>query len=271
MSLPTISSDPVKSYCRVASLPSRWQPQAANIRKRRSGLPDHNGFYSVKQMRERGDNPGQSYSDLALLIQSLANDGRAAVSAQPSNIDDTDALPLLEQLDGLARDELSLDLPALSPNAALWAARLFHKLCRFVVCRDIPADEIKAACDAACPEPRGPETDWSVDLTLHHLPNLFRLARHLSNADPLLEQMRKLATDWPLSSVGIAGLENLQIASFVGHPALGRLYADRIISAGDTSRLGEPRLDDLLRADLGIHHELAPGIAAQLFKTHDTG
>jgi hypothetical protein len=218
-------------------------------------------------MQQEGDPPSPSYSDLALFLQSLVNDGRAAVSPIPSNIDDADALPLLQQLDGFARDELALDLPELSPQAALWAARLFHQLCRFVVCRDIPEAEIKAACNAPCPEPRSPETDWSADLTLRHLPKLFQFARHLSNADPLIEQMKKIAADWPLSSVGIEGLENLQIDSFVEHSALRRLYADRIVAAGDKSRLGDARLDDLLRADLGIHRELAPTIAAQLFET----
>jgi hypothetical protein len=217
-------------------------------------------------MQERGDQPN-SYSDLALFIQSLANEGRAAVSAQPSGIDDADAAPLLQRLDEFARDEIVLELPAFSPNAALWAARLVHQLCRFAVCRDIPQEQINAICGTVCPEPRGPETDWSVDLTLRHLPKLFQFARHLSNADPLVGQMKQIAVDWPLSSVGVNGLENLRIDSFVGHPALRRLYADRIVATSDTSRLGDPRLDDLLRADLCVHRELAPAIAASVFET----
>jgi hypothetical protein len=198
------------------------------------------------------------------------NEGRASVSAQASPVDDADALPLLQQLDAFARAELALELPAFSPNAALWGARLFHQLCRFVVCRDIAEDAIKSACNSACPEPRSPQTDWSVDLTLHHLPNLFQLARHLSNADPLVEQMKKIAAEWPLPSVGIKGLENLKLDSFIEHPGLRRLYADRIISAQDTTRLGDPRLDDLLRADLGVHREIASTVASHLFETtHD--
>lgn len=221
-------------------------------------------------MQQGGDNPERSHSDLALCIQSLANEGRAAISAELSEVDDADALPLLQQLDGLARDELALELPAFSPNAALWAARLFHQLCRFVVCRDIPEEQINATCSIACPEPRGFDTDWSADLTLRHLPKLFLIARHLSNADPLVIQMKRIAAEWPLSSVGMEGLENLQLDPFVGDAGLRRLYADRIISAGDTSRLGDSRLDDLIRADLGIHRELAPAMAARLFETtHD--
>jgi hypothetical protein len=139
------------------------------------------------------------------------------------------------------------------------------------VCRDIPAEQINATCSIPCPEPRSPETDWSADLTLRHLPRLFQLAHHLSHADPLVQQIRQIAADWPLSSVGIAGLEKLRLDSFVNHPGLRRLYADRIVAAGDVSRLGDPLIANLLRADLGIHRELAPAIAARLFEpAHDT-
>ena len=217
-----------------------------------------------------------SASDLARCLQGLVNDGRPAVSMSvsptraPSNVDvdDSDAVPVLQQLDGFAREELALDLPDFVPSAALWAARLFHQLCRFVVCRDIPIEQINAACAVVCPEGRGPDTDWSADLTLRHLPRLLQLARHLSNADPLVEQIKQVATAWPLSSVGIAGLgeTKLDLESFIHHPGLRRLYADRIFAAGDLSRLGHPQLDELLRADLGLHRELAPAIAEKLFQ-----
>ena len=221
-------------------------------------------------MEEGGHSSSGSYSDLALFIQSLVNEGCPVVSAQTSAIDDVDALPLLQQLDAVARQELALELPAFSPAAALWAARLFHQLCRFVVCREICEDEIKAAC-IPWPGSRGPESDWSADLTLRHLPNLFRLARHLSNADPLVEEIKRIAGEWPLSSVGMSGLEKIKPDSFTAHPGLRRLYADRIIAAGDKSRLGDAPTDNLLRADLGVHRDLAPHLAASLFETtHDT-
>lgn len=222
-------------------------------------------------MQLKGKKEPASASGLAACIQSLVSEGRAAVSVHPSEGPDTDALPLLEHLDSLARSEHVLPLPAFSPAAALWGARIFHQLCRFVVCRDIGEDRVSAACAVPCTERRCPQTDWSVDLTLHHLPKLFQLARHLSNADPLIGHMKQIAATWPLSSVGIAGRENMRLDSFIDDPALLRLYADRIIAAGDRSRLGDPVVDDLLRADLGIHHELAPVIASKLFEIkHDT-
>jgi hypothetical protein len=214
-------------------------------------------------MHVRGEDQPASVSDLALCLQSIANEGRAVIVAESSTADDTDALPLLQQLDALARDELALPLPDFSPGAALWGARLFHQLCRFM-----GENQIAAVCAVPCPEPRSPATDWSVDLTLHHLPKLFQLARHFSSGDPLIEQIQRIAAAWPLSSVGIPGLQNLSLESFVGDASLRRIYADRVASANDTSRLGHPQLDDLLRADLGLHRDLAPAIAAKLFESN---
>ncbi len=207
-------------------------------------------------------------SDLARFLQSLTTEGRAAVSPHPLSEAAGDALPLLAELDANARTELALESPAFSPETALWAARLLYQLCQLVVCRDLGEAEILAACRTPCPRPRGPETDWSADLVLRHLPRLFLLARHLSNADPLVDQMRSLGAAWPLSSVGLPDLPPDRLGSldsFIEHPALRRLYADRIIAAADPSRLGDPRVDDVLRADLAFHRDLAPALAARLF------
>ena len=72
-------------------------------------------------------------SDLARFLGSLAEQGRPVISAASSETPDDDATPLLEDLDSRARAELALELPAFSPPAALWAARLLHQLGRFVV------------------------------------------------------------------------------------------------------------------------------------------
>jgi hypothetical protein len=204
-------------------------------------------------------------SELALFLKALVEEGRAVVQSPARLGDAPDAVDVLRQLDLIARAELALETPKFSEESATWAARLFYQLCQFTVCRDISAEQITAACSAPGPESRRPETDWSVDLTLRHLPKLFQLARHLSQADPLVQNMKQIAAAWPLSSVGIPGLENLPLESFVEHPALRRLYADRIAAAEDASRLNDPRVESLLRADLGIHHELAPALAAKLY------
>lgn len=206
--------------------------------------------------------------ELASFLHRLSEDGRAVVSTlpSPSAPDAGDAVAVLEQTDRIARDELTFELPAFQPEPALWAARLFRDLCRLTACRDLGEDEIQRACASACPDAEGPGAAWSVDLTLRHLPKLFELARHLSNADPLIDQLKRLAREWPLSSVGLPGLEGIDPGTIAGHAGLRRLYADRILAARDRSRLGHPVIDEMLRADLGAHSQLAPEIADALLK-----
>ncbi|HEX5219618.1 MAG TPA: hypothetical protein VFZ59_08625 [Verrucomicrobiae bacterium] len=214
---------------------------------------------------QAGVQASEENSPLALFLKALAEEGRAVVWPKPLEQDLGDAAEVLRQIDRIAREELALEPPGLSLDAALWAAWLAYHLCQFTVCRDIGAERVAAICQEACPTPRSPETDWSVDLTLRHLPRLFQLARHLSEGDPLVQHLRQIASAWPLSSVGVAGLADLAIESFIGHPALRRLYLDRIVAAEDISRLNDSRVSDSLRVDLGIHHELAPTIASRLY------
>jgi hypothetical protein len=203
--------------------------------------------------------------ELAQFIRSLVTDGRAIVSAQPLDLANVTALPLLQAVDEGARTEAGIEAPAFSESAALWGAQMLYQLCQFIVCRNIGEPYIEAACAIPCPAPRGPETDWSVDLMFRHLPKVFQLARHLSNGDPLLQHLKRFGREWPLSSVGMPDLNDLQLDSFIGHPGLARIYADRIVDLNDTARLGDPRVEVLLRADLGIHHHLSAGLAAKLF------
>src|SRR5262249_2141784 len=160
---------------------------------------------------------------------SLTNEGRVIVSSEQLGASDENALSLLRDLHKRAQAELSSEPPDFSPVAALWAAELLYQVCQFTVCRELGEDLIANAFANACPEPHNPASDWSVDLTLRHLPALFRLARHLSSGDPLVQAMGQLAAEWPLSSVGIAELSALNLDCFITHPSLARLYADRIV------------------------------------------
>ena len=208
--------------------------------------------------------PG-SASALAAFLQSLADDGRGLIFGKVDESMHQEALDVLAEIDRRARGELSYEAPVFRPEPALWAATLFYEGCRFTVCRDIGEGIVVATLSQPCPATADADTVWSVDLTFRQLPILFRFARQLSSADPLVAALKQLAIHWPLSSVGFSELGDVKIDSFVSHPGLRRLYADRIMAAGDVTRLGDNRVDDLLRADLGIHRELAPHMAAKLF------
>jgi hypothetical protein len=208
--------------------------------------------------------------ELTLFLNGVLEGGSAAVSAGPLRCDEAQALAALKEIDSRARAELGIEAPGFSEVAALWGARLTYHLAQFTVCRDIGQEQIEAVCKMPCPVAASAETVWSVDLTLRHLPKLYRLARHLSGGDPLVNEMQRIAAEWPLSSVGIP-VENPDARLIMEHPALARIYADRIFAEGDLSRLGDLRVDELLRRDLGMHRELAPALASKLFAVTNEG
>jgi hypothetical protein len=203
---------------------------------------------------------------LTSFVDKLLTEGVAVVAAE-AELPGADAATesLLAAWEQAAREELSGQAPAFLAPAALWAAEIFYHACRCVSCRDIAETEMTRLLQKPCPVPRGAPTDWSVDLIFRQLPTLHRLARHLSQGDPLVQLLLQLALRWPLSSVGVALAESPDLSSFIDEPSLKRLYVDRILETGDVSRLGDPRIDDYLRAALGAYPELCPGIARKLF------
>ncbi|HEY6227169.1 MAG TPA: hypothetical protein VI282_08620 [Verrucomicrobiae bacterium] len=202
---------------------------------------------------------------LTVFLKGLIEQGHALVSAMPLSENASETEKALREIDQRTREELAIEAPAFANGAAVWAARLTYHLAQFTVCRDIGEEQIHAICNIPCPGAKSAETIWSVDLTLRHLPRIFQLARHLSGGDPLVTQMTRIAAEWPLSSVGVADVADADITMIVEHPALARLYADRIFAEKDTARLGNVALDDALRRDVGIHRELAPALAQKLF------
>lgn len=222
-------------------------------------------------MTPESSDPPMPRSDLARFLAVLAEQGHAVVAATPPEPDGADgqaeAVVVLRRIEERASDGLGLPPPPLDPAAALWAARRLYLLVQAVGVPDIDAEYVVEACREPCPSPRSPTTDWSVDLTFRHLPELIRIARSRNLQDPILGPMLALAADWPLSSVGIVEAAG-SLDSFVGHPALLRLYADRVVAENDVSRLRDDRVATQLRADLGLHAGLAPRIASHLTANH---
>jgi hypothetical protein len=215
-------------------------------------------------------------SDFCQFLEALSAHGSPAVGLLPPTPEDPHALQQLREIADRAAQDLGLPPPALCLPAAEWAARLFYQLCQFVTVHDLDAARIRAIVDVPCPAPRDAATDWAADLSLRHLPRLLEIARHVRFADPLVTHLIRIAREWPLSSVGVPNLAPdpasptpgsspaFPIDSFIQHPSLRRLYADRILATSDGSRLGDARIDDLIRADLGLHPGLAPRIASLL-------
>lgn len=201
---------------------------------------------------------------LSQFVRTLMTEGRALVTAREVPGPDADLVPTLTELAEEAGAELAGAPPLLCEATAVWATERLFAACRLVVCRDLGEARILEEMGVPNPRPRGPSVDWSADLLFRHLPEVIRLARHLSANDPLVRELRNLAAAWPLSSVGVANLQPSALDSFVADPTLRRLYSDRIIAAEDASRLGDPRVDDAVRSALGAHAELCPRLAQHL-------
>ena len=168
----------------------------------------------------------------------------------------------VDELDRAARVEMAFDAPELSRPAAQWAAETLYHGCRFLAYREIEAEAVREALARPCPEPPSPAVCYSADLTFRYLPDLLALARGIAEGDPLVTGLMALAHQWPLSSVGVAGVGEVDVSPFIGDPTLRRLYADRVIDRRDVSRLKHPPVREAVREALGGYPELAPQVAA---------
>jgi hypothetical protein len=198
-----------------------------------------------------------------LFVDALLETGRVRVPASRDAPADLEAA--VAELDRGVRPELAFEAPPLDVPVGVWALTILYRGCQSLVYRDIDADAVRDALSQRCPARQpSPAVCYSADLAFRYLPDLLSLARGVAVDDPLVTGLTELARGWPLSSVGVKGVESIDVAPFVNNPALLQLYVDRIIERSDCSRVTDPRVNEALRAALGGHHELAPGLAPAL-------
>jgi MoxR-vWA-beta-propeller ternary system domain bpX4 len=155
---------------------------------------------------------------------------------------------------GYAEDQIHF--PGTAPNfaaePALWAAQYLYRAIQFILLRHL--DE-KTMQEYLLPWPVAvnAEAMYAVDLSLRHLPSLFSFAKGLSPADPLLLELKKTASNWPFSGLGIADAEPSAEALLLSHPALAIAYTDRIIAKRLKTKAQQPHIRPLIAAALGDH------------------
>lgn len=202
---------------------------------------------------------------LAEFLAELFRSSRVHVSALEAFTSDErqNAVQVLTEFEATFRAHLPQTPPPLCKATALWAAERFYRACQCLIFRDLSAEAIAAELTAAIPAIATPtSTAYSVDLTWRFVPDLLKLAGGLSSDDPLISQLRQWAIEWPLSSVGVPQLGEVNVASFMDDPCLRAMYVDRIIVHRDVSRLKDDRVRDAVREALGAFPELAPEISA---------
>lgn len=197
-------------------------------------------------------------SSLVKFIGSLKEGGEVTVSPEGGIDLGGDLTEPLRQMDRIARLNLPGEAPSLDLATASWAAYMLYGGCQLIVNRSLDEKSAKELFRIACPSPHSASTDYSADLMFQYLPDLCRLGKRLSPIDPVNQLLLELAKDWPLSSVGVESVDDVNIDSFIGDPCLCQLYVDRILERKHHARARDPRVAQAIRESVGAYPELCP-------------
>lgn len=196
-------------------------------------------------------------------LAALFEDGRVSVP-ELAPLDETELSAgdaFLADFEHVYRSEMPLGIPEFVASAGRWAATRFYQACQCAVFRDIDAEVVGTLLSDPPPAPRSAEVHYSVDLTFRFLPDLATFVGTAAAKDPLLDVLKRWAAEWPLSSVGMRDIHGIETGVIVRSSALTRVYVDRVISRGDTSRLSDVAVRDAVNASLGLYPELAEGMS----------
>lgn len=216
---------------------------------------------------------------LSRFLTSLFSEGPVRVSAaanqrgtllSPTSQDLAEALEILTSFEMDYRHELPGVPPGLSEPAMLWGALTVFRASSFLAHRDVNEDIIRDAFEQTCPVPASASVCYSVDLTLRFLPDLIRLTKAASENDPLVGMLTRLARQWPLSSVGVAGVGTVNVTDITASECLLRIYVDRIFATKDRSRMDDLKVCEAIRAAIGLHPDLAVELSNELSSTTAT-
>ncbi|NML20092.1 hypothetical protein HHL16_04360 [Pseudoflavitalea sp. G-6-1-2] len=182
----------------------------------------------------------------------LINTGRVSVAGSLISFEEEDKRDTVALLENYYR-QIALDcpgtVPAFMPDVAVKAAAYFYSAVQLVILRDVKNEALLEYLQAF--SPASPEDHFSADLVFNHLPALLDLAFGLAPADILVTQLKQMAVQWPLSSVGIE-LETVPDDTMLfSHPALQQLYIDRIIAQKDKWRASSPHIKQYITETTG--------------------
>ena len=241
-------------------LPKRtWVGAVLNRRSAFAIMPrtarSHDSFVQVRPCRD-----GQGAFNLASATMRLADflirlfeQGNVCLERGPLAAEegDREIIPILSERERIVAADFPGSAPAVDLPAALWAARQFYAACQVVLYREAPIEAVRKQLGIAPPAGEAAAQHYSVDLVYRFLVDLDRLLATLSLDDPVREIIRAWGNRWPLSSVGIKGVEPQRVEELLAHPALRQAYIDRIIQHRDSGRLQHVQVSDLVRAALG--------------------
>jgi hypothetical protein len=190
---------------------------------------------------------------LKTFLQELAESGEVliGVGGEPDAAEVTACREVILRQGEVCAREVAGAAPRVSMEAAGWAAGMMYAGCRFLVRREIGKEEVAARLEMPCPVAMSAEVCFSVDLYFRYLPDLIGLARGISEGDPLVVGLMGLAKQWPLSSVGVKGVGDVDVSGFIGHAGLRQLYVDRVIQRRDVARVKGDEVKEAMAETVG--------------------
>lgn len=148
--------------------------------------------------------------------------------------------------------------PTFAAEPALWAAQYLYRAIQFILLRHLDEKKLQEHL-LPWPAPINAEAVYAADLSLRHLSTLFSFAKGLSPSDPLLLELKKTASTWPFSGLGIVEADPAAEAMLLSHPALAIAYTDRIIAKRLKAKAQQAHIRPWIAAALGDHaHTLWP-------------
>ena len=200
-------------------------------------------------------------STLNQFLSDLWKNGQTQVAHElkPFSVEELNEAQLILQ-HGYVEEQIHFPgtAPTFAAEPALWAAQYLYRAIQFILLRHL--DE-KTLHEHLLPWPAAvnAEAVYAADLSLRHLPTLFSFAKGLSPSDPLLLELKKTASTWPFSGLGIVEADPAAEAILLSHPALAIAYTDRIIAKRLKTKAQQPHIRPWIAAALGNHaHTLWP-------------
>lgn len=144
--------------------------------------------------------------------------------------------------------------PTFSPEAAIWAARLFYYSSQLLLYREQNLDEIRSLI-----EPYGTIVSsgdiLSADLTLRFIPSILFELKLIDNSDPLIPILENILYVWHYSAVGytLQDTNGLNFEIVKKDKCLNQLYIDRVIERHALELSKHPELHDDITLVLSIY------------------
>ena len=190
---------------------------------------------------------------LSIFIQNLFESGAVQINESLDSFISDDLNETQKILEQFYQEDI-IEMPGAAPDfsaePALWASNYFYRAVQLTVLRDANEEIVKEQLNAFTGE-LNPSIIYSADLVLRYLPALFELAKGLAPADMLVQELKRVAVQWPFSSVGIELNEPVNYDIVLSHPSLKQAYIDRIIERKDNKRITDPAIKTYIKESTG--------------------